>query len=37
MISFRIAAVCLEYDVPLLTSDRRDLAPLVRHAGLRLG
>ncbi len=31
-----IAAVCLEYDVPLLTSDRSDFAPLVRHAGLKL-
>jgi len=32
----QIAAVCLENDVPLLTSDRRDFEPLARHAGLRL-
>lgn len=31
-----IAAVCLEYHVPLLTSDRSDFEPLARHAGLRL-
>lgn len=31
-----IGAVCLEHGVPLLTADRRDFEPLVRHAGLRL-
>lgn len=31
-----IGTVCLEHDVPLLTSNRRDFEPLARHAGLRL-
>ena len=31
-----IAAVCLQYDLPLLTSDRSDFEPLARHAGVRL-
>ncbi len=31
-----IAAVCLEHDAALLTSDRRGFEPLARLAGLRL-
>jgi len=31
-----IAAVCLEYNVALLTLDRTDFEPLARHAGLKL-
>jgi predicted nucleic acid-binding protein len=31
-----IAGHCLEYHVPLLTSDRKAFGPLARHAGLRL-
>jgi len=31
-----IAAVCLENYLPLLTSNRRDFAPIARYAGLKL-
>lgn len=31
-----IAAVCLENDVPLLTRDKRDFAPMAKYAGLKL-
>ena len=31
-----ISAVCLENHLPLLTCNRRDFAPMVKYAGLKL-
>jgi predicted nucleic acid-binding protein len=31
-----ISAVCLENHPPLLTCNRRDFAPMVKYAGLKL-
>jgi predicted nucleic acid-binding protein len=31
-----IAAGCLENDLPLLTCNRRDFAPMAKYAGLKL-